>query len=93
MSHSLHVVGVKPPDEKWKSMKKVWDSCRDAGVDPPEKVEQFFRGEAPDDAGVLMSLDDEPCTREYSADMRAGFDIDLTKIPKDVKVLRFFVSY
>lgn len=28
MSMSTNVYGIKPPDERWKMMKKVWDTCR-----------------------------------------------------------------
>ncbi len=93
MSASNQVIGFKPPDEKWKRMKKAWDACSEAGIDPPPEVEKFFNGEEPDDAGVEVDIKKLPCCKKYSEDMMDGFEIDLTKLPKDVTVIRCYVSY
>jgi hypothetical protein len=47
MGMSTHVVGFKPPDEKWRKMKAVWDACEAAGTDPPAAVSKFFEGDVP----------------------------------------------
>lgn len=96
MSMSTHVVGIKPPDDKWKEMKAVYDACAVAGVAVPKAVCDFFDNDPPDDAGVVVSeYDLKKCgaLKEYSGDMTAGFEVDLSKVPKDVKIIRFYNSY
>ena len=89
MGMSTHVIGFRPPDEKWKAMKAVWDSCKAAGVDPPKGVNEFFDWQEPDAAGVEVKIK----AREWSDDSREGYEIDVESLPKDVKVIRFYNSW
>lgn len=89
MGMSTHIVGFKPPDEKWEKMKAIWDSCKKAGIDCPNEVDEYFEGEPPDSAGVEVEI--EGC--EWSDEMREGFEIKLDELPKDVKTVRFYNSY
>lgn len=93
MSMSTYVIGFKPPDEKWKAMKKVWDACQAADIDTPKDVEEYFDGDEPDDAGVVVELRKHACCKEYGAEMQSGYEIDVTKLPKDVTIIRFVNSY
>ncbi len=100
MSSSLHVVGFKPPDDKWRKMKAVYDACKKAGICAPITVTEFFAAEEPDDAGVTVEMATDYSDRnrhasvtEYRANMVNGFDVDLSKLPKDVTIVRFYVSY
>ena len=96
MSMSTHVIGFKPPDDIWKKMKAVWESCQEAGVEPPEKVSIFFDYEPPDEAGVEISerdLEKAGAIREYREEMRDGYEILIDKLPKDVKIIRVYNSY
>ncbi len=95
MGMSVHVVGIKPPDEKWRKMKAVWDACKTAGLQPPPEVERFFDGTPPDDSGVLVNLHPRkaPCVSEYHNEYSEGFEVDLRKLPADITILRFFCSY
>jgi hypothetical protein len=88
---STHVCGFRPPDEKWRKMKAAWDSCTQAGVDPPTEVLEFFNHEEPDPNGVEVDLGD--AKSDYSADSSSGFEIDLSLIPKDVTIIRFCNSW
>jgi hypothetical protein len=92
-----YTVGIKPPDETWRKMVAVYDACADAGIDPPRDVENYFAGDRPDDAGVIVedaTLRDCGAVREWTdGDMREGIEVDLTKIPKDITVIRFINSY
>ena len=56
MSMSAHVVGIRPPDEKWKKMKAVWDACTMANTSIPQEVRDFFGCEPPDKAGVVVEV-------------------------------------
>ena len=90
---STSVQGFKPPDAKWEAMKKVYDACTAADVTVPPEVWAFFDDEAPDETGVLVELDGEPCCREFSDDGKSGFEVDVTLLPKDVRYVRFTNSW
>ena len=90
MSMSTGVVGFRPPNEKWRAMKAVWDSCRKAGIEPPKEVLAFFDGKRPDPAGVEVELE---CVSEYHGDGREGLEVDILSLPQDVTVVRFFNSW
>lgn len=96
MGMSTHVVAFKPPNEKWRKMKEVWDACEKAGVQSPLEVTKFFEHDAPDEAGVR--IDQHELTRcgavkEWGESSREGFEIDVSKLPPDVTVIRFYNSY
>jgi hypothetical protein len=94
VSMSTHVVGIKPPDETWLRMKAAWDACRTADVDPPKEVEKFFNYEVPDDAGVRLNQEAlGDAIKVWEDDSRDGYEIDVTKLPKDVKIVRVYNSY
>lgn len=93
MSMSTSIVGFVPPDNKFKKMKAAYDACHKAGVEIPEEVSEFFQDEIPDDAGVSIDLEDHECVKEYSEDMVHGFEVDISKVPKDVKIIRFSNCY
>jgi len=87
----MHMAGFKPPDEKWRKMSAVYAACLAAGLDIPKEVDDFFEGGTPDTAGVTVDLDDHESVREYKEDLAEGYEIDLDKFPKDIRVLRFFI--
>lgn len=96
MGMSTHVVGFKPPDDKWRKMKAAYEACQMAGIDPPEEVEDFFDGEPPDDNGVEIdesALAESGALREWKDEYREGFEIDVPKLPPDVTVVRFYNSW
>jgi hypothetical protein len=90
---STFVYGFRPPDESWQKMKKVFDACKAADFPVPDKVYAFFGGESPDDSGVRIDLENTPAVTEYSRDMEQGYQIDLSKLPKDLKYIRFINCY
>jgi len=89
MGMSTHIIGFAPPDDKWLQMKSIWDSCSEAGIEPPEKVSKFFGWEAPDPAGVEIKLD----AIEWRDDMREGYEINIEAIPKQCKIVRFYNAW
>lgn len=92
MSMSTYVVGFKPADDKWKKMKAVWDACEDAGIGIPATVHAFFDGEYPGDSPG-MTVDICQAITEWSAGDSCGYEVDVTKLSKDVTVVRFFNSW
>ncbi len=93
MGMSTHIAGIVPPDDTWKKMKAVWDACVAAGVSPPDEVAVFFDGENPDPAGVVIGLDRKPGVEEWTSNSQSGIQVDLTKLPPHVKILRFYNAW
>lgn len=98
MSMSMHVEGVRPGDEKWRQMKAVYDACEAAGVDIPDEVSKFFDYGSPDEKGVVLELGTRygarhECCALWDEGSREGFAIDVSKLPEDVKIVRFFCSW
>jgi hypothetical protein len=90
MSMSTRVTGFAPPDETWQSMWAVWNACLAAHVPVPAEVEKFFGGEPPDPAGVEVDLP----VREWNGGLGgAGYELDVSAIPPQVKTLRFWNSW
>lgn len=91
MSQALWLYAFVPPDEKWKRMAKIYFACKEAKINPPPEVEEFFEDGEPDPRGQEIGL--KHVAREYSADMHWGLEIDVDEIPEQAKMLRFYVSY
>lgn len=93
MSMSTGVLGFKPADEKFYKMKEVFESCQELGIAPPDEVDDYFDGYGVEGDGVRVEIEELECCTEYKADMENGYEIDITKLPKDVKIIRFYNSY
>lgn len=94
MGMSTHVVGFAPPDARFMKMKAAWDACRDAGVDPPDEVGEFFQWDPAhaNASGAEVGIK-EAVTEWTDGDMREGYEIDLTALPKGVSIIRVYNSY
>ena len=100
MGMSSHITGyISKDDEQWAKMLKIWNACEEAETEVPEKVAKFFEsitddGYDPNEVpGVSVDLEELDCCREYNADSVNGFEIDITKLPKDITVIRFCNCY
>lgn len=93
MSMSSRIVGFKKPDSTFNKMKAVYDACVAAELDIPNEVHDYFEGEPPDKAGVVVDLKGHEAVTDYSAEMSEGFEIDLSLIPKDITIIRFVNSW
>ena len=89
MSMSTHIIGFIPPDKKWKEMKAIYDACVKANIEVPEAVNEFFNGYPPDPKGRYVEVQSE----KYNAEGQGGIEIELSKIPKNVKFIRFYNSW
>jgi hypothetical protein len=92
MGMSTHLLGFKEPDEKWKAMEAVRDSCKAAGINPPEEVSKYFEWDTPDDRGVEVKVECTDCCQELGDDHRSGFEVELRKLPDDLTYIRFYNS-
>lgn len=95
MSTSYYVRGIKPPDEEWQAKAEAFRACRDAGVEPPKALYEFFEWEDPDPLGVVVDLwgcyggDNNHAAVTETDD---GWEVTLADLPDDVKIVRFVVS-
>ena len=88
----LHLYAVTPAtDKKWKKMKAIWDACKDAKIDPPPEVDEFFNGETPDDDGVVEEIDELLSRRDSNG--YDSWDIAIKRIPEGATMLRIDMHY
>jgi len=88
----MHVTGFRPADEKWNKMKATWDACKAAKVAIPGEVMDFFEGEDPSDKPGMDVKVTAACEK-FSNEFGMGYMVDLSKLPADVKILRFRNSW
>ena len=96
MSMNTHVLGIKQPDETWKKMMAVYESCILANVPVPESVLIYFEYKKPTSEGALVDLDKATFVVKWSAEMENGFVIDLKALQKEhpgITHIRFYNSY
>ncbi len=91
MSMSSSVSGFRPPDAHYRKMMAAYKACNDAGVAIPREVDDFFNGETPDPAGTEVGLG--KAVTEYHDEMQEGFEVDISKLPKGVTIIRFVNSF
>lgn len=84
------MIGFRPPDEKWKKMKAVYDACQVAGIETPKEIDLFFGYDVPSDDGVTVDI---KSAAEYQRDDDSEcIKVDIRKLPKDVNILIFKLS-
>lgn len=91
MGMSTHVTGFSPPDDEWRKKKAAHDACVAAGVEPPLELSKFFGFDPPTEHG--REIDISAAVSNWQNDARAGVDVDLSKLPPGVKVIRFFNAW
>jgi len=96
MGMSTHVIGLKPVDDHWKKMYEVYKACDTAGISPPEEVRRFFDGiyfKHIEVKGIEVELDKAAGVTKYNNENCSGFEIEVAKIPPNVKIIRFYNSW
>lgn len=92
MGVSTHVIGYMEADAHFRKMKCIWDECVELRITIPNEVLEFFHNEYPGDE-PCRKVDISGALEEWSDDYRSGFDVDITMLPKHVKIIRFYNSY
>jgi hypothetical protein len=92
---STHVVGFMPADDDWNKKAAAYRACEAAGVPVPKELEAFFGDGEPGDPGREVEIEHTKAVREWNDGDRgcAGFDVEISKLPKDVKIVRFYNSW
>lgn len=103
MGLSTYIIGIKPADEQWRQMKAVWDACNVVGIQPPTEVTDFFDDAPPNEKGVEVEINfnrydlkdkrNHPAVSFINDDGREFWDVDISKLPADVKIVRFVNSW
>jgi hypothetical protein len=97
MGMSTHVVLLRSKDDPtYQKYLKVILACREAGVDYPPEVEEYWRGYDMDSDSLSelegpLEIRFEP--REWGDSYRSGYEIDLDELPPGVKTIRFYNSW
>lgn len=91
MTTSYHVRAIRKPDDQWHQMKKIYDSCQEAGVHIPPEVDEFFGFEKPNPLGVEIDLDDVDANNEQVGE--TTWTVALADIPKQCTHIQFCTSY
>lgn len=89
MSNSYSVVGIKDTDYRYQKMANIYFTCKEANVTIPDEVLDFFNDKEPNGMGVTVDI---------TASMVQGlgekhFDVDLKGLNKDIRYIRFTISY
>lgn len=95
MGMNTYYYGLKDPTERYLAMKAVRDNCSLLGIEEPAEVEEFLDGkygsseggervEIPQDA---VSDYDNPAVLEH------GIEVELEKLPSEIKKIRFVNSW
>ena len=94
MSTSMHIKGIREPDDEYIAMAEVYNACKKAGVAVPDRVMDFFDWQEPSGHGIIADLDLSEAVNTYSDDNgREGFDVEIGKLPKNITHVRFYVSW
>lgn len=90
MGMSTSVVLLRSKDDPtYQKNLKVLMACKEAGIDPPKEVDDYFGGDG--DPEYPLETAFEP--REWHNESASGFEIDLNELPPEVKTIRFFNSW
>ena len=93
MGMSTTVIGIRASTPEHKRMVAAWRANEAAQLDQPDKLRKYFDDEPPDAKGSLLVEIPKEALKTYEDDSRAGFDVDLSKIPAGVTSLRFYNSW
>ncbi len=91
MGMNTYIKGFEPPDTEWKAKKAAYDACETAAIPIPIELELYFGHKLPDDHG--RDIDITMATTPWEADMQEGFEIEIAKLPPNVKIIRFYNSW
>lgn len=93
MGMSTHIKAITPPDETWEQIKAIYDAYKNANIEPPEKIKEFFNFVPPDDKGVVIDLFNHPAITSFEMDNIQGYDIQLDKLPSQTTILRVYNAW
>ena len=90
MGVSVYIQGIRPFDDRYKKIKAAHDACVEARVSVPKEVSEYLTGTGQNDYGIEVEIEEAVKDMRGECDEGTIFLVDLTKIPKDVTMLRIF---
>ncbi len=96
MSMSTYVVGVRNLDGEFAKMIRVKKACDEAGVGYPPEVKSYFKYPNENEEYLRQEMEEiilKDAVIKRNFEMQEIFEVDLSKLPKEVKAIRFINSY
>ena len=88
MSMSTNIIGFRTDQDK------VLNACIEAGIKKlPDETAAYFGSEYPEEYLAEEVLKVEIPKEAWSEDMRSGYEIEVSKIPVGVEIIRFYNSW
>lgn len=90
MSVNVYFRGIKAPTEEYRKKVAAYKALKDAGLDIPEELQEYFDYEEPDESGQTVEIEEA----EEGDVMEDGeVTIDLAKLPPGVTHIKAILSY
>lgn len=97
MSMSTHITGIRDLDGKFATMLAAKLTCERASVSYPQELRDYFGGEVGESEEYLRrkmeTVDISKTICKPNRTESEIYEVDLSKLPKDVKALRFENSW
>ena len=97
MSESISVTAFRDMDGEFQRMLEAKRYCEAHGFSYPKEVQDYFGGdveEAEDDLrDSMLEVPLGDIVQEYESEGSDGYEVDVTRLPKEVKTLRFSRSW
>ena len=97
MGMSTSVMGVRDLDGNFSKMMKVKLTCEEANVDYPQEVKLYFGQYVAESESLLRremeEMEIQPAIEKLNEEMTDGLQVNLDRLPKDTKAIRFRNSY
>jgi hypothetical protein len=98
MGLSSYILAYRDMDGEFAKMAEVKAFCDEKGVTLPKEVEEYFGKYSLDPIEYCKEQMSEVILpngvfKKSQDDSREFFDVDISKLPKEVKIIRFVNSY
>lgn len=84
-----YVLAFKKKDEKYEKMAAIYDACSVAGISSPREVVDYFCDNSPEEYQCLYDAIPDESIMNYSSTKGHIIQVDLSKLPEHISVLRF----
>lgn len=97
MSMSTHVIAFRDMDGEFKRILEAKKFCDERHLSYPKEVEAYFRGYAGISENGLreqfLTVNIDTILTRWQDESSAGYELEVTQLPKEVKILRFYNSW
>lgn len=86
----LKIYAVTVRSAEWKRMRDIYLACQRAAVEIPAVVQKYFAGQTVDDKDeeVVEITDDRTCVRLVVDGSDDQYDIDVSRLPRGITIVR-----